>query len=174
MIGLSSFNHINTKLKKKISTRKILDYVPLAIMTYAALNLIWNRVYGDIGFQARHIIALILLPLIFYFFSLNHKLGVVGLGGFLLCGLFGGLSLSPAITTIHLEWTPGDIHIPVFYGQPIFLLWIAIHLAISAKYYFAVATKKYWEDIIMAIKNKYNPIPNQDTSRETANLFQDH
>ena len=127
--------------------KKILDYVPLIILTIYALILIWDRFNNDILFQWKHVLALILLPVNFYLFKLYHKLGVVALGATLIFGLIGIISFSPSITINTISWTPNDLRIPIFYGQPIFLLWILIHLIFSARYYVAIATKKYWTDI---------------------------
>lgn len=38
--------------------------------------------------------------------------------------------------------------IPVFYGQPIFLLFFIIHFILSGKYYFGILTKTYWVNIL--------------------------
>jgi hypothetical protein len=36
-----------------------------------------------------------------------------------------------------------DLTIPIFYGQPIFILFLLIHFIVSSKYYFEIFTKKY-------------------------------
>ena len=143
---------------KRERLRQILDFVPLFILAISAITLIWNRVSGEIGFQWKHILGLLILPINFYLFKLFHKLGIITLGATLLLGLVGIISYSPAISISSVAWTPFDLHIPIFYGQPIFLFWLILHLIISARYYFAMGTKKYWVELQNAIRLKRHKI----------------
>jgi hypothetical protein len=132
---------------KRIKFKLVLDYIPLFILSTCALRLLWLDISGEIGFLLwKHILGLVLLPIVYYLFYRNHKLGVLGLGTIIIIGLFGFISYSPAISISTLYWSPSDIDIPFFYGQPIFVLWLTIHLILSFRYYIGIATRKYWQN----------------------------
>lgn len=124
------------------------DFVPLIILTISAIVLVWTAITTDTGFLWKHIMGLLVLPLNYFAFWWRHKIGVLALGLTLIVGLLSLLSYSHAVTTS--TWTIGksaDSQIPIFYGQPIFLLWLLIHLIVSGRNYVAIATKKYWQDL---------------------------
>ncbi len=78
----------------------------------------------------------------------RHKVGVLTLGLTLLTGLLNLLSYNHAVTTS--KWTIGkdaDSQIPIFYGQPIFLLWLLVHFIVSGRHYIGIFTKKFWNDM---------------------------
>ena len=136
----------NDKLKK------LLDFIPFIILLISALILMWTRFNSDIRLQWKHTIGLVLLLINCFLFWRLHKLGVIGLGATLILGLVGLISYSPAITISKVFWTPFDTQIPIFYGQPIFLLWLIIHFILSGRHYVAIATKKYWQDLVHNLK----------------------
>src|SRR5687768_13866886 len=107
----------------KEKTKNILDLIPFAILLLSALILIWTVFTSDIALQWKHIVGLCCLPIVGFAFWYRHKVGVLTLGLTLLVGLISLLSYSPAINTS--TWFVGQV--PVFYGQPIFLLWLVIH-----------------------------------------------
>ena len=132
----------------KDKIKNLLDFVPLIILTISAIVLVWTVITTETAFLWKHIVGLILLPLNYWAFWWRHKVGVLALGLTLLIGLLSLLSYSHAVTTS--TWTIGkssDSQIPVFYGQPIFLLWLLIHFIVSGRHYVAIATKKYWQDL---------------------------
>ncbi len=140
---------------KKEKIKKILDYLPLLILTFSAIILIWTVLTSDIVFLWKHIVGLCVLPIVFAAFWWRHKIGVLTLGLTLVVGLLSLLSYSPSVTTS--TWTIGkssDFQIPVFYGQTIFLLWLLLHFVVSGRHYVGILTNKYWQDIIGSIKNK--------------------
>ncbi len=142
-----------TKTLKNEKIKKYLHFIPLLILTISSLNLIWVVVTTDIVFVWKHYVGLILLPLNYFLFFKNHKVGVIALGLTLVIGLVSLLSFSPSVeTTTFSIGNNADFQIPIFYGQPIFLLWILIHFIVSGRFYFGVLTKKYWEDIMQEIK----------------------
>ena len=133
--------------KDKIKDR--LDFVPFIILVISAIVLVSTVISTDIVFMWKHIVGLCFLPIIFFTFRRRHKIGVLVLGLTLLIGLLSLLSFSPAVTTS--TWTIGknaDSQIPIFYGQPIFLLWLLIHFIVSGRHYFGIATKKYWQNLL--------------------------
>jgi hypothetical protein len=73
-------------------------------------------------------------------------MGVLFLGLTLIAGLFSILSFSPAISTSYLYKRIGDAEIPLFYGQPIFLLWLFLHFIFSTRQYIGIGTKRYWDN----------------------------
>ena len=132
-----------TKEKIKI----LLDFVPLIILTVYAIILVWAVINLDTGFLWKHIVGLIFLPTNYFLFWRRHKVGVVGLGLTLLIGLFGLLSYSHSISITKYWVGSGDTSIPIFYGQPIFLLWLLIHFIVSGRHYVGIVTKKYWFEL---------------------------
>jgi hypothetical protein len=133
----------------KDKVKKIFDYIPLAILLGSAMLLIWTAFSSDIELQWKHITGLFFLPIIAFAFWYRHKVGVLTLGFSLLIGLISLLSYSPAITTS--TWFIGKTEegqIPVFYGQPIFLLWLLLHFILSHRHYDGIVTKKYWKDLL--------------------------
>ena len=129
--------------------RTILDFIPFAILIVSALLLIWTVITTDIRFHWKHVVGICFLPIIGRAFWYKHKIGVLTLGLTLLVGLVSLLSYSPAITTL-TRWLgkTEDNMIMVFYGQPIFLLWLLIHFIVSGRHYVGVVTKKYWSELL--------------------------
>ena len=139
--------------KEKI--KYYLDFIPLIILTISAVNLIWVITTTDTVFLWKHIVGLVLLPLNYFMFFKNHKVGVIALGLTLFIGLISLLSFSPSIaTTTYSIGKSEDFQIPIFYGQAIFLLWLLIHFIVSGRFYVGVVTKKYWQDLNQEIKVK--------------------
>ena len=132
----------------KDKIKNLLDFVPLIILTISAVVLVWTIATTDTVFMWKHIVGLCFLPIIFLAFWWQHKIGVLTLGLTLIIGLLSLLSYSHAVTTS--TWTIGkdaDSQIPIFYGQPIFLLWLLVHFIISGRHYVGILTKKYWQDL---------------------------
>ena len=131
----------------KDKIKNLLDFVPLIILTVYAIILIWTVVSLDTGLLWKHIVGLIFLPINYFLFWWRHKLGVIGLGLTLLIGLFGLLSYNHSVSITKYWIGSGDTSIPIFYGQPIFLLWLLIHFIISGRHYVGITTKKYWLEL---------------------------
>ena len=131
--------------KEKI--KYLLDFVPLIILIVYAIILVWTVIDLDTGFLWKHIVGLIFLPINYFLFRWRHKVGVIGLGLTLLIGLLGLLSYSHSIAITKCWVGLGDTSIPVFYGQPIFLLWLLIHFIVSGRHYVGIMTKKYWQEL---------------------------
>jgi hypothetical protein len=150
-----------SKTKSVLSTKvkKSLDAVPLVILLCCAAILIQSVITEEISLQIRHWIGLGMLPVLIFLFFWRHQVGVLSLGLTILFGTFGLLSFSPSISITTFGMNPGDVFIPLFYGQPIFLLWFTIHLVISGKYYFGIGTKKYWDKLLSEIKR---PVPREN------------
>ena len=119
---------------------------PLIILSIYAVILIWKVIEGEIWLMWKHYLGLMLLPVNYYLFWKNQKIGIIGLGATLLLGLFGLISYSPSIAIAKYWINAGDLKIYLFYGQPIFLLWLLIHFLISRQQYYGIGTKKYWEE----------------------------
>ena len=140
---------------RKKTLRDLLDFIPLVILTISAILLIIERLKGNILFQWEHIVGLLILPIIYFSFFKLHKLGVVASGITLILGLIGILSFSPTIQ-ISSVMIGGEAKIYIFYGQPIFLLWLLIHFILSLRLYFGVVTKKYWTEVMEELKKNKN------------------
>lgn len=131
-----------------------LDFVPFSILTVAASLLIWYIASSAIALSWKHYVGLFVLPINYFMFWKNHQLGVIVLGFTLLLGLIGLLSYDAAITTIALSIGNENASIPIFFGQPIFLLWLAIHFGLSSRHYIGILTKPYWQQIASSIKSR--------------------
>jgi hypothetical protein len=132
--------------KRKIN--EYTDFIPLLILTISAIILLWKYASGESGLFWKNYVGLLLLPANYILFAFRHKIGVLAIGLTLFLGLFSLLSYSPAVNTTALYKEIGDAKVPLFYGQPIFLLWIIIHFIVSARHYVGIATKKYWDALI--------------------------
>lgn len=139
----SNHNYLMTKEKLK----KLLDLIPLLILTVYGVILVANYLALEYGFQWQNILALAILPVNYGMFAWKHKPGVLALGLTLFIGLIGFLSYDLIIIITTLSFGKSDFLIPFFYGQPIFLLWLLIHFIISGRYYVGILTKKYWDDL---------------------------
>lgn len=137
-------------MKNKV--KKLLDFIPLLILTISVIYFLWARVSEGILLTWRHWLALILLSINYYLFWRNHQLGVLLLGLTLIIGLFGITQYAPGVSISFLFWTPFDSSIPLFYGEPMFLLWLIIHFVISGRYYFGIGTNKYWTNLFSTLK----------------------
>lgn len=128
----------------KNKLKSLLDYIPLLIITISALLLLWKYAAGGTGLFWKHYTGLFFLTLNYMLFMYRHKIGVLALGLTLFLGLISLLSFSPEVNTTTIYKESGDGKIPVFYGQPVFILWIIIHFILSARHYVGILTKKYW------------------------------
>jgi hypothetical protein len=132
----------------KQSIREKLDYVPFLILLILAAILIIKVIANDVGLLWKHNIGFVGLLLITVAFFISHKVGVLAIGFVLLCGLLGLLSFSSTIEITTFFVGKSDFRVTIFYGQPVFLVWIIIHLLLSGKYYFGIGTKKYWIELL--------------------------
>ncbi len=128
----------------KLRLKHFLDYIPLLILFGFAINLCWTLTTTEIIFVWMNVTGLIILLINIVLFFWNHKAGVLGLGATLILGFFELISFEPGTTTFRLS-KDGISEGVTLHIQISYLLWIAIHLIISHKYYFGIATKKYWE-----------------------------
>lgn len=132
----------------KYKIKNLLDFTPLVIISIYAIILVWTVASSDAVLSSKHIVGLIVLPLNFLLFKWSHKVGVLGLGLTLLFGLLSLLSYTHSIQTSTLSiGKTEDFQIPIFWGQPIFLLWLIIHFVVSGRHYVGIVTKKYWQDL---------------------------
>jgi hypothetical protein len=83
---------------------------------------------------------------------------VLALGATLLLGTVGLVSFSSPVSITTYSIGIGDNGIPIFYGQPVFLLWLLIHFICSIRHYIGIGTKEYWRDINDA-KTEMNQSP---------------
>jgi hypothetical protein len=133
-----------TKDKRKY----FLDLVPFAIQTICLANLLWTIATTNIIFSYEHYIGLTLFLFTGGLLLKRHKLGVLILGLTLLLGLFKVVSYSPIIISHSFGGSLGGYTSPEVKIQAIFLLWLFIHIILSARHYIGILTKKYWQDII--------------------------
>ena len=142
-------------IKKQI--RYLLDFVPLLILLFYAIRLIWAL--STLGFQIEwpNIAGFILLPIITSLFIWRHQIGVVSLGIFLILGLFGAVSFTPGISRFGISFGKGEPIVSFdMYGNPIYLLFLLIHFLISGRYYVGILTKQYWQQLFQVNAEELN------------------
>ncbi len=130
---------------KNEKLKKYLDYIPFLILVIFFIILVVKISTTEYTFQWKHILGLILICINAFLLYYNHRVGVLFLCFVLLVGLSSFMCYDVEITTI--TYTIGkdeNFQVPVFRGQPIFLLWLLIHFVLSFRYYVGILTKKYW------------------------------
>ena len=128
--------------------KNLLDYIPLIALTVSSFILIETVTATHTSFLWKHIVGLIILPIIYFMFWWRHKTGVVILGLTILLGLLAVISYSYNVITIGYFIAFGTAELNVS-CQPIFLLWIILHFIFSFRYYRGVFTKQYWHDLFI-------------------------
>lgn len=131
---------------EKQRIKKLLDFIPYLILVIYAFILVLDIATSNFVLTWRNITGLVVLPIILVAFLLQHKLGILFLGITLLFGLFGLLSYTPGITSSTLSLILNDNRI-TFWCQPMFLIWVILHVVLSGRYYVGILTKKYWSDL---------------------------
>lgn len=134
--------------KTKLNYRNLVDYIPLAILYAYAFILLAKIFTSDVIISWRHLSGAIVLGFTTFVFFKNHKIGVLSLGVTLLLGAISVISFnSPISITTYSIGKSEDSLIPVFYGQPVFLLWLLLHFVCSIRHYIGIGTKEYWRNI---------------------------
>lgn len=129
-----------------------LDYIPLVILTIYSVVLFYRITTSDTSLLLKHYFGFGAIGINYLIISWRHRLGVIVLGIIILLGLIGILSFDFQIVTTTYFIRIFGIEIPVFYGQPIFILWIFVHLVISYRYYINIWTKSYWQELLNEFK----------------------
>ncbi len=132
--------------------KHLLDFITVAILIILVINLMRLRLNDELIFTWRHWLGILLVLITCYVFSLNHRLGILALGLTLILGLLSVTQYSPGYSVTSLYWTPFDVRIPIFYGKPIFLLWVVLHFVLSGRYYVGILTKNYWDNLFLSLK----------------------
>lgn len=131
-------------MAKAISNR-LLDFLPFATLCIWGLTSIIRMIIDKNLVQWQHYLGIAFLIATGFAFKRHHQTGVLVLGVTILLGLFCLLSFNVGLVQSSLFWTPGDIRIPLFWGNPIMLVFLIGHLCISRRLYFGIGTKKYWD-----------------------------
>lgn len=125
---------------KSEKVKQFLDYIPFLILLVEAVILIWDVITTEYLISWQHYLGLFLLAIVAGLLFWKHKAGVLALAFILLLGVLGLISFDIAITTITIGISGGFVF---FHVQPIFVLWILIHVIIYRRLYFGIASKKY-------------------------------
>ena len=96
----------------------------------------------------QHYLAFVFIIVNGILFFKQHQLGVLYLGLTLFLSLFGVLSFNVGLLSSSIYWTPFDLKIPIFIGNPIILIWIVLHFILSGRFYIGILTKKYWDNLL--------------------------
>lgn len=99
-------------------------------------------------YTLRHYFGIILFALFGIILVCNFKLFRVLITLLLIIGLFGGIAITPEIDVVKFTFNLGSLPIPIFYGQPIFVPFLIMHLFLSYKIFWGVGTKEYWQKLI--------------------------
>lgn len=136
-------------MMKLVKLKYYLDFVPLIVLFVYACLMIVSLSEQHLQPHWKNIIGLIVLPINMQLLLKKHKLGVVVLGCTIMLGVVGVMSFDAAISihTISVGKTE-NLFIPIFYGQPVFLMLLLLHFLISGKNYLGVLTKSFWIDIL--------------------------
>lgn len=133
---------------QKNKIKKLADYIPLVILAVSAFALIRAVMVNDLIIRGKHIAGLCIVPLCFLVFLYNHRIGVLVLALSLLTGLAGLISYSPYLSVTTIMFGKSETSaVPVFKGQPIFLLWLLIHFIVSGRHYVGILTREYWKKL---------------------------
>jgi hypothetical protein len=132
----------------KSNIKNWLDYIPLIALTVSSFILIGTVVTTHSSFLWKHISGLVILPIVYCMFWWRHKIGVLTLGLLILLGLLNVISYSYSVVTIGYFIAFGTAQLNVS-CQPIFLLWILLHLVFSRRHYRGVFTNQYWHDLFI-------------------------
>ena len=129
---------------KKLLKSRVFGLIPLLILIGYSVNLIWVVTNSAIGLQWQHMVGLVFVFLsTIAFFILPYKPAILLLGLTILLGLFGFLSLSPAIRIDFF----GVNGVTLIRFQAIFLLWALIHFTLSGRFYLGIGTREFWQNI---------------------------
>jgi hypothetical protein len=123
--------------------KKILDYIPLAILIICEMVLLWKIDVLNIRLDQKHNLGMAFLGITTLLFFVRHNFGVFALGVILLLGLIGVYSFDPSVkTTTYYAGEYGQGYTTVvFILNPIFILWIVLHVILSWKSYLEFFSK---------------------------------
>ena len=80
-------------------------------------------------------------------FALKVRYGVLTLGLIFILGWVGLISVSNQNLTYAIQVTLFNVSIPLFNGHPAFFWGTILHVAVSGKHYFGIATTNYWREL---------------------------
>ena len=132
---------MTNNLKKKI------DFIPLIILFVSAGYTLMTYFLESVYLHWQHYIGFGLLLITLTLFFFNHKLGVISLGFTIVLGLVGLLQITPGIMSASISKPIGEESYLLLKFNPLFLLWLVLHFAISKRYYTGIITSKYWKEI---------------------------
>ena len=110
--------------------------------------LIYTVTTTENAFEVRHYLGIafttITLATLFY----NKNVFSLALFATLVIGNFCGLSSIHTITTQGFYFNISTIHIPIYWGQPVYSLLLAIYLVFNSGLFTGIVTKEYWKDFL--------------------------
>jgi len=137
----------------KDKIKNLLDYIPLIGLTVSSFILIGSVAATHTSFLWRHIVGLIILPIVYFTFWWKHKTGVTVLGLSIFLGFSGVISYSYSVVSIGYFIAFGTAELKVS-CQPIFLLWIILHFVFSNRHYSGFFSNQYWHDLFIRNSEK--------------------
>jgi hypothetical protein len=107
----------------------------------------------DRVFKIQHYIGILFTLGTFYTLFNNKNIFTLALGLTLAIGNFGGLSPLIDIWTWYSTFNIGSLHIPVYYGQPVYSVMFFVYLVFNKEFYIGVVTKEYWQGFLTRKKD---------------------
>lgn len=129
---------------KREKVKQYLDYIPLLFLLIEVVLLIADVITTEYLISRPHYLGFFFLVLVFCLFYWKHKAGVLALAFTLFLGVLGFISFDIAIATMTIGKSTNSVNLQF---QPIFVLWILLHVIISRRHYFGIASKKYWTEL---------------------------
>lgn len=137
---------------RKLSKRQILDISLYAAICIWAIISIITMIVSAYVIQWQHYLGLFFLAINGYVFYRTHQGGTLFTGLTLLLALFGILSFNVGLLGSSVTWTPFDLQIRLFWGNPVILLLLVVHFILSGRHYAGILTKQYWETFRKTLK----------------------
>ncbi len=129
---------------KREKVNQYLDYIPLLFLLIEVVLLIGDIITTEYLISRPHYLGFFFLALVSCLFFWKHKVGVLALAFTLLLGILGFISFDIAIAIMTIGKSSNSVNLQF---QPIFILWILLHVIISRRHYFGIASKKYWTEL---------------------------
>ena len=130
-----------------MTKKKLLDLLPFAGLCVSLIVALIIMVMSEHVIQWQHYLAALFLTCNGILFYNSHKKGVLFCGLVVVLGIIGVLAFQVGLVGASVYWTPGDLRIPVFAGNPILLIVFIVHLVLSGRFYVGIATKRYWQNL---------------------------
>lgn len=129
----------------RVYNRKYPGYIPLIFFFIAQVYLLYVLAGGEVALQWPHFTGFIFTILCCILFIFSHRGGVLFTGFICILGVLGLVSFSPAISVFYFDITFAKHPLRIIRFQPVFVIWLSLHLVISGRHYNGILSKAYWK-----------------------------